>query len=405
MNKLRRKSVLTLFGTRPEIIKLAPVVCALERRFESLRTVNVSSGQHAELLYPFVDLFGVRVDYDFRLMSERQSTNKLLGRVVSGVSEVVLREEPDLIVVQGDTSTALGGAIAGHNCRVPVAHVEAGLRSGNLSSPYPEEMHRVAITRLASIHFAATEQNRKTLLREGISEEAIFVTGNPIVDALQTVLRGKEGSQHLNADLLKAIGGRKCIVLTTHRRESFGAILDENLRVLRAFVEEHEDVVLVLPIHPNPNVRIRAQEILGGHPRIILIPPLPYFDFIELVSRSWLVVSDSGGIQEEIPNVGKPLLVLRENTERPECMEAGLARLVGGRPGTLRVMLEEAYRPNSWVSSVHKIANPFGDGQSGERIANRIVSWLRGQHVRRVNGSQFVPLGYLPGSHAPAQVV
>ena len=398
--KKRRKSVLTVFGTRPEVIKLAPVL-ALGRRREFICTVNVSSGQHSELLHPFVDLFGVRVHYDLGLMTCGQSVGGLLRRVVSEVSDVIAQEEPDLVLVQGDTTTALGGAIAGCNCGVPVAHVEAGLRSGNLRSPYPEEMHRVAITQLASVHFAATERNRQTLLQEGISREATFVTGNPIVDTLELVRRCGDS----NSGLLKAIGDRKCVVLTTHRRESFGAILEENLRIVRAFVEEHEDVALVFPVHPNPSVRIPAYRILEGHPRIILIQPLPYFDFIHLISRCWLVVSDSGGIQEEVPSLGKPLLILRENTERPECIEAGMARLVGARAETLQAMLEEAYQPTSWVNSVHKVANPFGHGDSGERIANHVVCLLQGRPARHVAASQFVPAGYRARSNAPAQIL
>ena len=372
--------MLTLFGTRPEAIKLAPVVHALEQRREFIRTINVSSGQHTELLYPFVALFGIRVDYNLRLMSTEQSVGELLRRVVAGVSDVIVSEQPDLIIVQGDTTTALGGAIAGQKCGVPVAHVEAGLRSGNLRSPYPEEIHRIAISGLASIHFAATERNRNTLLEEGIREGAIFVAGNPIVDALQMVRRVKQ--QSTITELLAAIGDRKCLVLTAHRRESFGSLLRENLLMLRDFVQEHADVVLVFPVHPNLNVRVPAQEILEGHPRINLTGPLSYFDFIHLVLRSWLVVSDSGGIQEEVPSLGKPLLILRENTERPECIEAGMARLVGRGSEKLRSMLEEAYQPNSWVNYVQKTPNPFGCGDSGERIANRIVSLLKVQPVR-----------------------
>jgi UDP-N-acetylglucosamine 2-epimerase (non-hydrolysing) len=386
MSKIACKSVLTLFGTRPEVIKLASVMFSLELRTERVRTINVSSGQHNELLCPFIDLFGIRVDYDLRLMNPGQSTAELLKRVVAGVAKVIGLEQPDLIVVQGDTTTALAGAIVGSQLGVPVAHVEAGLRSGNLSSPYPEEIHRIAISRLASIHFAATERNRDTLLREGIEEGAISVTGNTVVDALQIVRRLKQ--QSAISGLLATIGNRKCIVLTTHRRESFGALLREHLQTIREFVQQHDDVVVVFPVHPNPNVRIPAYEILGGRPRINLIGPLSYCDFIHLVLKSWLVVSDSGGIQEEVPSLGKPLLILRENTERPECIEAGLARLVGRSPEKLRSMLEEAYRPNSWVSYIQETSNPFGRGDSGERIANHIVSLLHARPVRAVINAQ-----------------
>jgi len=369
----RRKSVLTLFGTRPEIIKLAPVIRRLERRSDLFRTVNVASGQHGELMSPFLETFKVRVDFDLRLMIPNQDPDTLQGRIVRGVSEILDRARPDVMLVQGDTTTALAGAIAGHQRGVAVGHVEAGLRSGNVLSPYPEEVNRIAISGLATIHFAATENNRVSLLREGIRDSSICVVGNPIVDALEMILQA--GGPFGSSDLFAAIANRKCVVLTAHRRESFGRILKENLRVIRDFVQEHDDVVVVFPVHPNPNVSVAAHEILSGCPRSILIPPLPYLDFIGLVRRAWLVVSDSGGIQEEVPTLGKPLLILRDTTERPECIEAGMARLVGGRPETLKAMLDEAYQPESWVNSVQGASNPFGERGSAKRIVDRLA-WM-----------------------------
>ena len=370
-----RKTVLTLFGTRPEVIKLAPVIHCLERQVDSLRTINVSSGQHATLLYPFIDLFGIRVDVDLRLMTADQDPGTLCSRIFEGVNALVKTESPDLILVQGDTTTALAGALVGQHCGVPVGHVEAGLRSGNIWSPFPEEMNRLQITQLATYHFAATARNRETLLSEGIVDQAIFVTGNPVVDALRMVLE----MDHPFSDphLLKQIGNRKCIVLTTHRRESFGRILEENLRTLSQFVREREDVVLIFPMHPNPNVSGPARKILSDNPRTFVIDPLPYRDFIHLLSRSWLIVSDSGGIQEEVPSLGKPLLILRENTERAECIDSGMARLVGGTSEALMAMLEEAYQDGSWVNSVRTVRNPFGNGDSAWRIAHCVTRLLR----------------------------
>jgi UDP-N-acetylglucosamine 2-epimerase (non-hydrolysing) len=309
-------------------------------------------------------------------MTPSQDSEALLRRIVWRVSDIIRRESPDMIVVQGDTTTALAGAIVGHQCGVPVAHVEAGLRSGNLRSPYPEEINRVSITQLASVHFATTESNRNSLLREGIAESAIVVSGNTIVDALKLVLDNQESEATFS--VIPAPAAQKCIVLTTHRRESFGKVLENNLLVIRDFVEEHDDVRLVFPVHPNPNIEVPAFDILSDHPRITLASPLPYTDFICLLSKCWLVISDSGGVQEEIPSLGKPLLILRENTERLECVEAGMARLVGNRPGALRAMLEEAYETNSWANSVHKIPNPFGDGHSAERIVNHCINLLHG---------------------------
>lgn len=367
------KSVLTLFGTRPEVIKLAPVIHQLEQR-RDLRTINVASGQHTDLLYPFIEMFGIRVDEDLRLMTVDQDPGALCARIFAAVDRIAERESPDLILVQGDTTTALAGALVGRRRGIPVGHVEAGLRSGNLLSPYPEEMNRRFITLLATFHFAATARNRETLLSEGVGDKSIFVTGNPVVDALQMVLDADSGPRA--SEVLKKVGDRKCIVLTTHRRESFGQVLEENLKVLHRFVRAHDDVVLVFPIHPNPHVSGPAKAICGGHPRILITEPLGYREFIQVLSKSWLIVSDSGGVQEEVPSLGKPLLILRENTERAECIDAGMARLVGGRPEALMEMLEEAYQEGSWVNSVSAVNNPFGRGDSGEQIVQRVSELL-----------------------------
>lgn len=373
---MSRKSILTLFGTRPEVIKLAPILGQFERHADSIRTLNVASGQHPDLIYPFVDLFGIRIDRDLRLMTPNQHAHGSLHRIVREVTGILNRGYFDLVLVQGDTTTALAGALAGRMSGVPVAHVEAGLRSGNLRSPYPEEINRISIAQLATLHFAATARNRQALLSEGISEDAIFVTGNPVVDAIQLVQHAQRSSA--NSEFMSRIAGRKYIVLTTHRRESFGLVLKHNLEVLRTFVQEHKDVLLVFPVHPNPNVSAPAREIFADHPRILLTPPLPYPDFLQLVSECWLVVSDSGGIQEEVPSLGKPLMILREDTERPECVEAGIARLVGGSPIALRDMLEEACLPGSWVHAVHRSQNPFGKGDSAKRIVNYLNAFLDG---------------------------
>ncbi len=274
--------------------------------------------------------------------------------------------------MQGDTTTALAGTLAGVRQGIPVGHVEAGLRSGDITSPYPEEINRQLISRLASYHFAATLHNREALLSEGISPNSVFVTGNPVVDALQQVLRGEMQSARI-AEIMKRAAGRRCLVLTTHRSESFGATLEANLRVLCKFLDVHKDVILVFPVHPNPAVRSSARKICSGNPRVLMIEPLNYQDFIVLLSKSWLIISDSGGIQEEAPSLGKPLLILRKSTERPECIEAGVARLVGGSAETLIKLLEEAYSPGNWTGSVGQTNNPFGQGDSGKLIAQCIA--------------------------------
>ncbi len=370
-----KRKVLTIFGTRPEVIKLAPVIKELEAQRDAFLIVNVTSAQHTDLLYPFVRMFGIRVDHDLHVMEPNQTPNQVCARVLAGLDTLLSDERPDLILVQGDTTTAMAGALAGFHRRVPIGHVEAGLRSGNTYSPYPEEMNRRLITRLAAYHFAATRRNRATLLSEGVPEDTVFVTGNPVVDALHAILE-RAGESPAVARLLEATAGLKRIVLTTHRRESFGEVMAGNLGVLRSFVASHSDVALIFPVHPNPDVVGPATAILSGHPRIHLVPPLGYEDFIVLLSRAWLVVSDSGGVQEEAPTLGKPVLILRENTERPEAIEAGVARLVGGEPARLAHMLEEAYRDGSWIRSVGQGANPFGQGDSGKRIAQIITHLL-----------------------------
>jgi UDP-N-acetylglucosamine 2-epimerase (non-hydrolysing) len=252
--------------------------------------------------------------------------------------------------------------------------VEAGLRSGDPLNPFPEEMNRRLITRLTTWHFAATSQNRDTLLSEGVSPERIFLTGNPVVDALKTILRTQTVSPLLGG-VLERTEGKKRIALTTHRRESFGEAMAENLKVLRDFVVEHEDIALIFPVHPNPNVRSVAGDLLGNSPRIHLLPPLDYPDFIGLLGRSWLIASDSGGVQEEAPSLGVPLLVLRKNTERPEALECGAARLAPN-PGVLRDLLAQTYRERAGNGRPQPIVNPFGEGDSGKRIVAALLQAL-----------------------------
>jgi UDP-N-acetylglucosamine 2-epimerase (non-hydrolysing) len=370
-----RPAVLTVFGTRPEVIKLAPVIRALEDSNTSFRTINVASGQHTTLLYPFVNLFGVRIDHDLQVMEPGQSPNGVCSRVLAALDPVITRERPDLVLVQGDTTTALAGALAAFHRGIPVGHVEAGLRSGDRLSPFPEEMNRRLVGSLASLHFAATARNKATLIAEGVAEDTIVLTGNPVVDALHGILARKPQSDRI-ARLFAATDGLKPVVLTTHRRESFGGYMTESLRILRRFVEVHDDVALMFPVHPNPVVVETTRRVLGEHPRIHLLEPLNYEEFVLLLSRAWLVVSDSGGVQEEAPTLGKPLLILRENTERPEAVECGVARLVGEQPDRLATLLDEVRRPNSWIDQVGTLRNPFGNGDAGVRIVAAINSYL-----------------------------
>jgi UDP-N-acetylglucosamine 2-epimerase (non-hydrolysing) len=378
-----QRKILILFGTRPEIIKLAPVIHHLEDYSSGFRPLKVASGQHTDLLYPFARALNVAIDVDLRIMKPGQTLNYVCSQVIGLLDPVLFQEKPDLVLVQGDTTTALAGALAAFNQRIPVGHIEAGLRSGDVSNPYPEEMNRRVISLLATYHFAATARNHQTLRAEGVPPQNIFITGNPVVDSLKAMVQRSDWSPTIQG-VLQATQGRKRLVLTTHRRESFGEALAGNLRVLRSFVERREDVALIFPVHPNPAVREPAAALLGGHERIHLMAPLDYVDFISLLKHAWLIVSDSGGIQEEAPTLGKPLLVLRETTERPEALEAGVARLVGGRPERLQVMLDEVYQDPNWIEEVGKIDNPFGRGDSGARIVDHLRQLLGVSVSRRL---------------------
>lgn len=369
------KRILTLFGTRPEVIKLAPILSELDERRDRFESINVASSQHVELLHPFARHFGIRIDDDLEVMRAGQSPADVASRVLAAFDPVLERVRPDLVLVQGDTTTAMAGALAAFYRNVPVGHVEAGLRTGDVTSPFPEEMNRRLITRLARFHFAATEHNVQTLRSEGVASEFIRLTGNPVVDSLHATLERDEVDAEFRTRIA-AIDARRLLVLTTHRRESFGEVMTENLRVLRDFVESHSDVALAFPVHPNPNVTGPTRAILADTPRVHLLDPLAYGEFVHLLSRAWLIVSDSGGIQEEAPSVGKALLVLRENTERPEAIDSGVARLVGGDPKRLAAMLDEIYADDAWVRRVREIENPFGRGDSRTRIVDAIEALL-----------------------------
>ncbi|HEX8566062.1 MAG TPA: UDP-N-acetylglucosamine 2-epimerase (non-hydrolyzing) [Pyrinomonadaceae bacterium] len=365
--RAKRTKVLALFGTRPEVIKLAPVIRQLKANRKNFETIIVSSGQHADLIKPFVELFKIRINHDLRVMRRNQKPNDVAARVLTAFDKILELEKPDVVLVQGDTTTALAGAMAAFHRQISVGHVEAGLRSGCADSPFPEEMNRRLISQIARVHFAATKFNRETLISEGINARDIFVTGNPVVDALHSIGKKTNGQGEI-ARLLAKTNDLKRILLTTHRRESFGAAMTENLRVLRDFIAKHTDTALFFPVHPNPAVKQAAAQIFEENPRVFLLEPLAYADFARIMANSWLVVSDSGGVQEEAPSFGKPLLVLRENTERPEAITAGVAKLVGGSPQRLGELLEENYLDESWTNSVKQIENPFGDGNAAARI-------------------------------------
>ena len=368
-------TVLVLFGTRPEAIKLAPVIHEL-KKISRFQTIVVSSSQHKGLLESALETFNIKKDYDLQIMTTNQTPNQVLAKTIESLDKILAEENPDLIIVQGDTTTALAGALAGFNRDIAVGHVEAGLRTGNLRSPFPEEMNRRLTSQTATFHFAATDENRQNLLREQIPESNIFVTGNPIIDALKYIRKTFEPSDIVKS-LLHKTEHQKRILLTTHRRESFRESMGKNLTVLRDFVRRHENVSLIFPVHPNPNVRNITDNILSGCERIYLIEPLEYTDFIYLMEGSWLIVSDSGGVQEEAPSLGKPVFILRESTERPEAVQCGIAKLTGANPTKFARMLEDNYLAETWINSVRKVQNPFGDGKSAKRIVNILTNLSR----------------------------
>lgn len=359
------QKIVVLFGTRPEAIKLAPVILELQRS-ENIQTVVVSSGQHTDLLTPFLEIFKIKIDYDLKVMTAHQTPNTVAAKILEKLDLILESEKPDVILVQGDTTTAFAGAFAAFNRKIKIGHVEAGLRSGNLQSPFPEEANRRIISQLATYHFCATVGNKRNLLAENIRENQIFVCGNTVVDALAFILKNEQPSAKIEK-LIDETKGLKRILLTTHRRESFGETMTENLKVLRDFVSKNKDVCVVFPVHPNPNVRNVTEQILANQERIFLLEPLDYADFAALMKVAWLIISDSGGVQEEAPSFGKPLLILRENTERPEAIETGIAQLVGDN---LNEILNKNYADESWINSVGKIANPFGDGTAAKQIVD-----------------------------------
>ena len=374
--------VLVVVGTRPEAIKLGPVVRAL-RAGHGIDTRLCVTGQHREMLEPVLDLFELVPDHDLHLMTPNQTLAGLTSQLITSTSAVVKEERPDWVIVQGDTTTALGAGLAAFYEGARVAHVEAGLRTSDRRCPFPEEANRRMVDLLSDLHFAPTEGARSNLLREGIDPSGVHVTGNTVIDALQHVVARP---YDVTSGPLAAIPfERRIMLVTAHRRESFGHGLASICQALRQIADEIDDVHIVYPVHLNPNVRDVVHERLGGHPKITLIPPLDYASLVQLMRRSTIVLTDSGGIQEEAPSLGIPVLVMRPATERPEAVEAGCARIVGTDPvrivGEARRLLEDvdAYR------SMARIANPFGDGHASERIVAVLRAAIRGETVPRSN--------------------
>lgn len=374
---MQRKRVMVAFGTRPEAIKMAPVVAALKAS-STLDTLVTVTAQHRQMLDQVLDLFHIVPDADLDVMSPDQTLPTLFARILGGMTEAIARMRPDLVLVHGDTSTTLACALAAFYAQVPVGHVEAGLRTGNMRSPWPEEANRRLTAPLASLHFAPTATARENLAREGITA-GVSVTGNTVIDALLQV----NGRIHEDAHVARAMAERfhfldpspRLVLVTGHRRENFGARFEALCRAL-AELAARGDVQIVYPVHLNPNVQEPVNRILGGEPGIHLLPPVDYLPFVYLMSKADLILTDSGGVQEEAPSLGKPVLVLRDTTERPEAVEAGTVRLVGTDE---KIIVREATRllddPAAYAEMA-QAANPYGDGQAAPRIAAAVSEFL-----------------------------
>ncbi len=369
-----RTHVAVVLGTRPELIKMGPVIQALQK--SAARTTLINTGQHSDLLTPLFDLFQIHPDHDLAVMQAGQSLNQLGARLQERLDTVLATEQPDTVLVQGDTASALMGGLTAFNRHIPVGHVEAGLRSGIADNPFPEEMNRRLVGRLATWHYASTERNRQTLLAEGIDDSQIFVTGNPVIDALfQTRDHTRPGPAM--QQVRERVGDHKIVLVTTHRRENQSATMRQHLRSLRQFVESRPDICVVFPVHPSPSVKDAAAAELADIDRIHLIDPMGYSDFVHLLSDAWMVVSDSGGIQEEATALGKPMLVLRANTERPEAVESGIARLAGDTQIDLTRLLSEAAADEAWFAHCQGGSPVFGDGTAARQITELVIHGRR----------------------------
>ena len=369
--------VLVVFGTRPEAIKLAPVIMELESHPASFRTLVCATGQHQEMLDDVLRVFRLRPHENLRVMRPGQTLTQVTTATLEGLERVLTRERPHLMLVQGDSTTAMTAALAAYYHRVPVGHVEAGLRTNDKYRPFPEEINRRLATSLADFHFAPTDASRENLLREGIREKDVAVTGNTVIDALVHIRARLLEDPGLALDPLGSGETRKIIVVTAHRRESFGEQFRQMCEAIRAVAERRPDVLIVYPVHLNPNVQGPVHEILQGVCNVRLVPPMNYASFVALMVRAHILLTDSGGLQEEGPALGKPVLVMRETSERPEGMAAGASVLVGTTPdrivGAVLSLLDDSERYHAMASGTH----PYGDG----RAAERIVQFLRDRRL------------------------
>ncbi len=370
MNNIK---VLTVFGTRPEGIKMAPIIKVMEKT-EGIENIICITAQHREMLDQVLNIFDIEPDYDLNIFKPGQTLTEITTRALEGLEKVIIETKPDVLLVQGDTTTVFSGALAAFYQKVKIGHVEAGLRSGNLYSPYPEEANRRLTGVLTNFHFAPTENNRQNLLREGYSDDRIFITGNTVIDALNYVV--KEDYEFKDSNLNNIdYKNKRVILLTSHRRENIGKPMEDIFSAVRDIVNKYSDVELIFPIHLNPKVRNIAHRVFDNQERVHIIEPLDYEPFTNLMARSYLVVTDSGGLQEEAPSLGKPVLVIREETERPEGIEAGTAKLVGTQYDNVYKELDILLSNEEEYHKMANAVNPYGDGKASERIVDIILKY------------------------------
>ncbi|MBR1760025.1 MAG: UDP-N-acetylglucosamine 2-epimerase (non-hydrolyzing) [Schwartzia sp.] len=369
---LKKIKVMTVFGTRPEAIKMAPVVLELAKRPEDIVPIVTVTAQHREMLDQVLHLFHIVPDYDLDIMAAGQTLFDITGRALKGLDEVLTKERPDLVLVHGDTTTTFAGALAAYYHQTAVGHVEAGLRTYDKYSPFPEEMNRHLTGAIADLHFAPTATSAANLRAEHVPEEAIFVTGNTVIDALHHTVRDEFGFAD---DALSGIdyGSRRVVLVTTHRRENLGEPMRHVYKALKRLIEDFPDIDIVFPVHRNPKVREVVNEELGGVGRVHLIEPLDYEPFANLMHRSTLILTDSGGVQEEAPALGKPVLVLRGTTERPEAVEAGTVRLVGTEEERVYSEAKKLLADKAEYARMAEAKSPYGDGEAARRIVEAIL--------------------------------
>lgn len=371
--------VMTVFGTRPEAIKMAPVVLELQKHADKIQTIVAVTAQHRQMLDQVLDLFQITPDYDLDIMSQGQTLYDITTKSLMGLKDVLAKEKLDLVLVHGDTTTTFAGALASYYQQVPVGHVEAGLRTGDIYSPFPEEMNRKLTGAIAAIHFAPTSTAKANLLKENVDPSHIYVTGNTVIDALMTTVAG----DYDFGDDLKSVDfqNHRVILLTTHRRENLGEPMRHIYKALRRIIEEIPDTEIVFPVHRNPLVRKVVEEELAGVDRIHLIDPMEYEPFANLMSLSSLVLTDSGGIQEEAPSLGKPVLVLRNTTERPEAVEAGTVRLIGTDKDVVYAETKRLLTDQAAYDAMSNAVNPYGDGKASQRIVQAILHAFAGEEA------------------------